>query len=105
MIRLYSGSRDAEQKRSMAFELSPLDHRLLRFGELFRERFMRIDVSMPLEKALDLCWQTMAECFEPQELLMKQSIVDKYFPRQSAELSRESAEVSRATVDANAGEG
>jgi V/A-type H+-transporting ATPase subunit B len=98
MIRLYSGSRDAEQKRSMAFELSPLDHRLLRFGELFRERFMRIDVSMPLEKALDLCWQTMAECFEPQELLMKQSIVDKYFPRQSAELSS-------ATVDANAGEG
>jgi len=32
-----------------------------------------------LEDALDLCWQTLAECFEPHELLMKQSLVDKYF--------------------------
>ncbi|MBW2498606.1 MAG: V-type ATP synthase subunit B [Deltaproteobacteria bacterium] len=97
MIRLYSGSRDAEQKRAMAFELSPLDHRLIQFGELFRERFMKIDVSMSLENALDLCWETMAECFEPQELLMKQSIVDKYFPRPSAK-------PSGAAVDASNGE-
>ncbi len=29
---------------------------------------------------LDLCWQTLAECFEPEELLMKQHLVDKYYP-------------------------
>jgi V/A-type H+-transporting ATPase subunit B len=28
--------------------------------------------SLPLEEALDLCWQTMAECFDPEQLLMKQ---------------------------------
>ena len=43
---------------------------------------MAIDVAMPLEKALNLCWQTLAECFEPQELLMKQELIDKYFPQQ-----------------------
>ena len=85
MIRLYSGARDAEQKQAMAFELSDLDLKLLRFGRLFRERFMAIDVSMPLEAALDLAWQTLAECFEPQELLMKQSLIDKYFPAKPAE--------------------
>jgi V/A-type H+/Na+-transporting ATPase subunit B len=80
MIRLYSGARDAEQKQAMAFELSDLDRKLLRFGRLFRERFMAIEVSMPLEQALDLSWTTLAECFDPEELLMKQSLIDKYLP-------------------------
>ena len=41
---------------------------------------MDISVSIPLEQALDLCWQTLAECFEPQEVLIKQSLMDKYWP-------------------------
>jgi V/A-type H+-transporting ATPase subunit B len=85
MIRFYSGAGDAEQKQAMAFDLSPFDHKLLKFGKLFKERFMDIDVSMPLEKALDLGWQTLAECFEPHELLMKQELIDKYFPAQKLE--------------------
>ncbi len=84
MIRFYSNAKDAEKKKAMAFELSPFDHKCLRFGELFKKRFMDIDASMPLNDALDLCWQTLAECFEPQELLMKQQLVDKYFPTLSA---------------------
>ncbi|NVK42323.1 MAG: V-type ATP synthase subunit B [Oceanospirillaceae bacterium] len=80
LIRLYAAARDAEQKQAMAFELSAYDQRLLRFGRLFRERFMDVRVSLPLEEALDLCWQTLAECFEPRDLLMKQSLIDKYFP-------------------------
>ncbi len=89
MIRFYSQAKDAEQKQAMAFELSDFDYKLLKFGQLFRDRFMDINVSMPLEKALDLCWQTLAECFEPQELLMKQSLVDKYFPKQLQVQSQE----------------
>ncbi len=84
MIRFYSGARDAEQKQTMAFELSPFDLKLLKFGKFFRERFMKVEVAQPLEEALDLCWQTLAACFEPHELLMKQSLVDKYFPKKSA---------------------
>ena len=81
MIRFYSGARDAEQKQAMAFDLSDFDHQLLKFGGLFRERFMGIEVSLPLEQALDLCWQTLAECFRPEQLLMKQELVERYFPR------------------------
>ncbi len=80
MVRFYAESVDARQKQAMSFELSEYDLRLLQFGDLFRERFMDIRVSMPLEQALDLCWQTLAECFAPAELLMKQSLVDKYYP-------------------------
>ena len=79
MIRLYSGAKEAEKKQAMAFDLSEFDQKQLRFGELFVERFMDIDVSMSLDDALDLCWRTLGECFEPEELLMKQSLVDKYF--------------------------
>ncbi len=81
MIRLYAGARDAEQKRAMAFELSAFDEKLLRFGELFEARFMDVDVAMPLEQALDLGWQTLAECFRAEELVMKQTLIDKYFPQ------------------------
>jgi len=91
MIRLYSGATDAEQKQAMAFELSGFDHKLLKFGRLFRERFMGIDVSMPLEDALDLGWQTMAECFAPEELLMKQQLIDKYYPSRVAGADSETA--------------
>ena len=42
---------------------------------------MDIRVSMPLDAALDLCWQTLRECFEADELLMKQALVDKYFKK------------------------
>jgi V/A-type H+-transporting ATPase subunit B len=81
MVRFYSGARDAEQKQSMAFELSDYDLKLLKFGRLFKERFMNIEVSMTLEVALELCWTTLAECFEPEELLIKQTLIDKYFPK------------------------
>jgi V/A-type H+-transporting ATPase subunit B len=80
MIRLYSGAKEAEKKQAMAFELSPFDRKLLEFGELFRTRFMDIEVSMPLQEALDLAWKTMAECFEPEELLIKQDLLDRYLP-------------------------
>jgi V/A-type H+-transporting ATPase subunit B len=81
MIRFYSGAQEAEKKQAMAFDLSAFDRKLLRFGKLFVERFMDIRVSMPLDAALDLCWQTLGECFEADELLMKQALVDKYFKK------------------------
>jgi V/A-type H+-transporting ATPase subunit B len=65
----------------MAFELSPFDEKLLKFGRLFKERFMDIGVSLPVIEALDLCWLTLSECFDPNELLMKQNLIDKYFPK------------------------
>lgn len=80
MIRFYSAARDAEQKQAMAFELSEFDQRVLKFGRLFRARFMDIEASMDLERALDLSWETLAECFQPEELLMKQQLIEKYFP-------------------------
>ncbi len=91
MIRFYSSAKEAEQKQQMSFELSDFDQKLLKFGRLFRERFMKVEAAMPLVEALDLCWKTLAECFEPQELLMKDSLVAKYYPPEAAAGSGEAA--------------
>ena len=80
MIRFYSNAKEAEKKRAMAFELSDFDERCLQFGELFTDNFMDIDVSLPLNDALDLGWEILAECFSRNELLMKDALIDKYFP-------------------------
>lgn len=81
MIRFYAGAKEAEKKQAMAFDLSSFDEKLLKFGKLFAQRFMDIDVAMPLNDALDLSWRTLAECFEAEELLMKEALVKKYFSR------------------------
>ena len=81
LIRFYAQAQDAKKKQAMAFDLSEFDHRLLKFGELFKQRFMTIEVAMKLEAALDMGWQTLAACFEKEELLMKQELVEKYFPK------------------------
>lgn len=84
MIRFYSGSVEAQKKQAMAFELSVFDHKLLKFGGLFKEKIMDIRVSMPVLEALDLCWIILGDCFHSHELLMKQHLIDKYYPKSTS---------------------
>lgn len=79
-IRLYAESKKAKERKSMGFKLSRWDEKLLRFSDLFEDRMMNLEVNIPLEGALDLGWQTLAQCFDPQEVGIKQSMLDKYWP-------------------------
>jgi V/A-type H+-transporting ATPase subunit B len=81
LIRLYAEAQQAEQKRAMAFELGEHDRRLLRYAELFRARFMDLNVDMELERALDTGWATLAECFAPSEIAIRPGLMQKYWPR------------------------
>ncbi len=96
MIRFYSDSVNAAQKQAMAFELSNYDLKTIKFGKLFKKRFMSLDAAMSLEEALDNCWETMAECFGPEETLMKQSLLEKYWPNQEQLNSVEAASEAAA---------
>lgn len=81
MIRLYAESKKARERRSMGFKLSRWDEKLLHFSKLFEERMMSLDVNLPLEEALDLGWKTLAECFQAEETGIKQSLLNKYWPK------------------------
>lgn len=80
-IRLYADSMKARERKSMGFRLSKWDEKLLHFSVLFEERMMNLQVNLAIEDALDLGWKTLAECFERHEVGIKQSLVDKYWPK------------------------
>lgn len=80
MIRLYAESKKARERQSMGFKLSRWDEQLLSYSILFEQRMMNLEVNCNLEDALDLGWETLAKCFEPDEVGIKQAIVTKYWP-------------------------
>ncbi|CDZ80319.1 V-type sodium pump subunit B [Candidatus Rubidus massiliensis] len=84
MIRLYAESKKARERQGMGFKLSKWDEQLLQFSYLFEERMMNLEVNYSIEEALDLGWQTLAECFEPDQVGIKKSILDKYWPHVKA---------------------
>ena len=80
MIQLFANYRETLEKQSMGFQMSAWDKKLLKYGKLFEENMMSLAVNIPLEKALDLGWSLMAECFTSEETGIKRSLVEKYWP-------------------------
>ena len=81
MIKLYAQYKDAAEKQSMGFRMSDWDRKLLRYGARFEEKMMDLSVNIPLEQALDLGWQILAECFEPMETGIPTKMSDKFWPK------------------------
>lgn len=83
MIQLYAQFKETEEKRSMGFRMSDWDRKLLKYGERFENDLMDLKVNIPLESALNLGWQILADCFEPQETGMKSELVQKFWPKKA----------------------
>ena len=83
-IRLYAESKKARERQSMGFRLSKWDQKLLEYSFLFEDRMMNLEVNIPLIEALNLGWKTLAECFDPHEIGMKQDLINKYWPKVEA---------------------
>jgi V/A-type H+-transporting ATPase subunit B len=84
MIQLYAAYRETLEKESMGFRLSAWDRKLLKYGEQFEKQMMDLAVNIPLEAALDLGWQILADCFEPIETGIPTQMVEKFWPRKTA---------------------
>ena len=82
MIRLYADYKETLEKQSMGFTMSGWDNKLLKYGKLFEQRMMDLSVNIPLEEALDLGWQTLAECFDKAETGIKTDLLQEYWPKQ-----------------------
>lgn len=80
MIRLYADYKETLEKQSMGFTMSNWDSKLLKYGALFEKRMMDLSVNIPLEEALDLGWQTLAECFDKAETGIKTDLLQEYWP-------------------------
>jgi len=81
MIQLFANYRDSLEKQAMGFQMSSWDKNLLKYGRIFEKEMMSLEVNIPLEKALDLGWQILAECFSPEETGIRKSIIEQYWPK------------------------
>jgi len=80
MIKLYSAFRDTTEKKAMGFVMSNWDDKLLKYGEQFEKRMMDLSVNIPLEKALDLGWEILSDCFAPEETGLRTELINKFWP-------------------------
>lgn len=81
MLQLYAQFRDTEEKRAMGFKMSEWDSKLLKYGKLFEDNMMDLKVNIPLEKALDMGWKIMADCFRPEETNFRTELLEKFWPQ------------------------
>jgi V/A-type H+-transporting ATPase subunit B len=88
-IQLYAQCRESREKRDMGFEMSGWDKKLLKYGDLFEDRIMDLEVDIPLFDGLDRCWDVLAECFEPRETGIRRAIIDKHWPKKSEDVEQE----------------
>ena len=80
MIKLYASYKESLEKKSMGFQKSEWDEKLLKYGDLFESRLMDLSVNIPLEEALDLGWEILGECFEPNETGMRSDLILAHWP-------------------------
>jgi len=81
MIQLFASYRETREKQSMGFQMSSWDKKLLKYGGIFEREMMSLEVNIPLEKALDLGWKILAECFTPEETGIKTSTIERHWPK------------------------
>ena len=81
MIKLYSAYKESLEKKSMGFRMSDWDNKLLKYGAIFEEKLMSLSVNIPLEKALDLGWEILAECFSKEETGLRTELLNKFWPK------------------------
>jgi V/A-type H+-transporting ATPase subunit B len=83
MIKLYAAFKDTLEKKAMGFIMTSWDDKLLKYGELFESKMMDLTVNIPLEAALDLGWEILAECFSPEETGLRTELINQFWPKQA----------------------
>lgn len=87
MIRLYADSKKARERQSMGFKLSRWDQQLLKYCYIFEKEMMSLEVNKPIEEALDHGWHILASCFAADQIGVKKSLADKFWPTKSESVS------------------
>ncbi len=80
MIRLYAECKSTREKQSMGFAMSEWDQKLLAYGKRFEDELMDLSVNIPLEKALDLGWLILSDCFRAEEIGIKSELIREFWP-------------------------
>jgi len=84
MVQLYAGYKETLEKQAMGFRMSGWDQKLLKYGQRFEAEMMDLRVNIPIEKALDLGWQILADCFDAEETGIPTKLTSKFWPKKQS---------------------
>jgi V/A-type H+-transporting ATPase subunit B len=79
MIKLYDLCRKIRQQKSMGFEISDFDNKVLSFGIDFEKNMMDLKINIPLVEQLNLGWKILQNHFSPEETSLPGKLIDKYW--------------------------
>ena len=82
MIQLFADYRETLEKRSMGFQMSAWDGKLLKYGKRFEDELMDLSVNIPLEEALNKGWTILSDTFDPSETGINDSLISEYWPKE-----------------------
>jgi V/A-type H+-transporting ATPase subunit B len=78
-VRLYADAANAKTKKENGFDLTDYDVRCLDFAREYSNAILAIDVNIDTTQMLDITWQLFSRYFKPEEVNIKQALVDKYW--------------------------
>ncbi|KGN69274.1 V-type ATP synthase subunit B [Porphyromonas sp. COT-108 OH1349] len=79
-VRLYSDASNAQTKLENGFDLTEYDSRTLDFAKDYSRHLLAIDVNLNNTQMLDTTWGLFSQYFKPEEVNIRQDLVDKYWP-------------------------
>jgi len=80
-VRLFADASNAKTKLENGFDLTDYDKRSLDFAKEYSNDLLAIDVNVDVEKMIDTGWQLFKRHFKPEEVGIKQGLIDKYWPK------------------------
>jgi V/A-type H+-transporting ATPase subunit B len=80
-VRLYADAANAKTKLENGFDLTDYDERCLQFAKEYSNDILAIDVNINTTEMLDIAWGLFAKYFKPEEVNIKQALVDKYWAK------------------------
>ncbi len=78
-VRLYADAANAKTKLENGFDLSDYDLRCLDYAKEYSTKLLAIDVNIKIDQMLDTAWDLFGKYFKPEELSIKQNLVEKYW--------------------------
>ena len=78
-VRLYADAANAKSKLDNGFDLTNYDERTLSFAKEYSDKLLAIDVNLNTTEMLDVTWGLFSKYFKPEEVNIRQELIDTYW--------------------------
>ncbi len=82
-VRLFADAANAKTKQENGFDLTDYDERTLEFAKGYSEKLLAVDVNIDTDSMLETAYELFKDYFRPEEVGIKQELVDKYWHKDS----------------------